>query len=544
MNAVSSLVLESRVIVLVAAAVLLCLYPRLWLDADGRLRSTVTRVAWVLACAMIALTAIARPIYDDEVFYMANAFAVRSGEVTTYLPLRVWPYYPLLALHLPPAATLAGSRIVMILAAILAGLMVRAIASRVDESRSAASLAGALALLSFANMPLGTMVPEYFAFLFLLAALWVVTAAPAGWPRAFCLFAYGLLVASACVTSLRLVLFGAAALVAACVEPGRMTRARAFLWTCAGMLAGGLPSVLLVLVKSSIAEAFYWFYELPNNIGLVQITSPVSLPAVLTLTAGVGCWFLWKSRSRVPVCWTLILFWGTATVSAILNPQKLEHSTGPWLALSFIVATAALSGVLSTGTGIGSRRLFVLIVVLLFAGQADPVVTVFNDPSQVRDDFAQARSGLRLIDWLSETANGRPVACVPPFHPIFAPNAWNMWNTVYYCYIREPEINRELEPHLEQTLLSNKAAVVQWDPWPTEAGVPNTLQYLVDRQFASAEELPGLAADLAGNYRLVQWLGPIDEEFGGGRFLVRRDIKLDGRVEILDDSLILHPAAQ
>jgi hypothetical protein len=133
---------------------------------------------------------------------------------------------------------------------------------------------------------------------------------------------------------------------------------------------------------------------------------------------------------------------------------------------------------------------------------------------------------------------------VPPFHPIFAPNAWEMWNVIYYCYIRDPKTNSELEPHLKATLMSRKAAVVEWDAWPKEAEAPDILAYLVDRKFISAEEAPQLAEELCKNYRLVQWQGPLYDYFGGGRFLVRRNLRLDGRVRALADSLILHQDAK
>jgi len=541
---VSSLVLESDIIVGVAAAALLCWFPHLWFGPDGRFRKAVIQVVWALACSMIALNALARPIYDDEVFYLAHAYAVHGGAPSSSLPLRVWPYYAFLALHLSPAATLVVSRVVMILAAILAGLGIRSIARRIDDSGTSASLVGALAALSLANLPMGTLVPEYIAFLFLLAAIWVMLAAPERWPRACCLFLSGFMMACACGTSLRLPLFGAAALVAVFIEPGRLSRIRALLWTCGGMLAGSLPSILYVLIKSSISEFLYWNYTLPQRVDLVNITSPVSLPAELAIIAAFGCWSLWKARNRLFGCVALIAFWGAGTVSAILNPQKLEHSTGPWLAVSFIAAAAALNGVLAAKPGVTGKRVFVLLVILLFVAQIAPNVPQFQDPSEIRTNFALAGSGLRMINWLSEVADGNPVACVPPFHPVFAPNAWKMWNTIYFCYVREPEMNSQLEPHLVDTLRSGRAAIVEWDPWPAEADVPNVLLYLVDRGFVSAAQLPQLAAELRGSYRLVQWLGPIEEEFGGGRFLVRRDIKLDDRIRVLDDSLILHPGAQ
>ena len=535
----SSLILESNIILTVAVAATLCSVPGLWFGKSGRLRPIVTSAAWIVACATIALNSLARPIYDDEVFYLAQSYEAHRGAVSAYLPMRVWAYYPLLGLHLSPGGTIVASRITMILAAILCGLMVRAIALKINPSGSIASVIGALAALSFGNLPMGTMVPEFIAFLFLLTGIWALLAAPSRWPRAVSLFLCGFMLASACATSLRLLLFGAAVLVAVFLEPGTLSRIRGLLWSAAGMLAGALPSLLHIFIKDSLSAVFYWHYTFMREIDFIHITEPVTLPSVVAVVAAVGCWFLWKARNLFYGSTMLLVLWCAATISAILNPQKMEHTLGPWLALSFIVSAAAL-GSWTARTGPAGKRLALLLIFMLFITQAAPDMDMLQDPSSVSADLAQAGSGLKLINWLSEIANGDPVICVPPFHPIFAPNAWEMWNVIYYCYIRDQEINFKLEPRLEETLMSRKAAILEWDAWPKEAGASDILAYLVQRKFISVEEAPRLAENLCRSYRLVQWQGPLTDEFGGGRFLVRRDIKLDSRVRILDDSLILH----
>jgi hypothetical protein len=539
----SSLVLESNIIVTVAIAAILCSVPGLWFSKTGRLRPLVTSAAWIVAYGAIALNSLARPIYDDEVFYLAQAFEAHRGTTSAYLPMRIWPYYPFLALHLSPGGTIIASRVAMIFAAILCGLMVRAIALKINPSRSIASVIGALAALSFGNLPMGTMVPEFIAFLFLLTGIWALLAPPGRWSRELSLFLCGFMLASACATSLRLVLFGPAVLIAVFLEPEARLRIRSLIWTTAGMLAGALPSLFHILLKDSVSAVFYWHYTFIRKIDFIHITEPVTLPAIVAAAAALGCWFLWKSRNLYYGSMKLLVLWCAAMISAILNPQKMEHTLGPWLALSFIAAAAAL-GNWAVQTGLAGKRLALLIVFLLFITQAIPNLEMLQDPSSVSADLANAGSGLRLINWLAEIADGEPVICVPPFHPIFAPNAWEMWNVIYYCYIRDAEVNFMLEPRLKATLMSRKAAVLGWDPWPKEAGAPNILAYLVQRKFISAEEAPRLAEDLCRSYRLVKWPGPLTDEFGGGRFLVRRDIKLDGRVRMLDDSLIVHASLE
>jgi hypothetical protein len=185
-----------------------------------------------------------------------------------------------------------------------------------------------------------------------------------------------------------------------------------------------------------------------------------------------------------------------------------------------------------------NHRAYSLVLCLLFGTLLVPDVQVLADPASIRDSVREMNSGLGLIDWLDKAANGNPVACVAPFHPIRPPNAWHMWNVVFYCYIEDPTLNAQLDPDMESMFRSGGAAIVQWDPWPGESNQANILQYLVSRHFVPQDRIASLAEKLRMDYRLVEWTGPLPEEFGGGRFLVRRDIPLDDRVSEVDASLI------
>jgi hypothetical protein len=534
-----SLVLEISSIVAFAVALILSWFPSLLLRSDNRLRPIVPLLGWSIAICMIALNALARPIYDDEVFYMAQAFEAQHGAVSSYLPLRVWSYYPFLAMHISPAAMILVSRIAMIFAAIFAGILVMSIARKIESSGFSASIVGALAALSLGNMPMGTMVPEYFAFLFLLIGIWIMFAAPARWPRAFSLFMCGFMLACACSTSLRLLLFGGAGLIALLLETSQLKRSGTLFWMLLGMFTGVLPSAFHIFAKDSIAAVVYWHYTFMKRIGIIHVTEPVTLPAILAITAAAGCWCILIARNQVSGRRAFVVMWCAATISAILNPQKLEHTLGPWLAISFIAVSPALATCLTQKSGAGSKRIYLMLIFLLFAQPMVPNVSALSNPKEIWTTVKQEQSGLRLINWLATIAHGNPVICVPPFHPVVAPNAWQMWNVIYYCYIRDRQMNIELEPNLEQTFQSKKAVVVEWDPWPEEAEASNILQYLVNREFILPEKATLLAEELQKSYRLVQWLGPLSEEFGGGRFLVRRDLKLDNQVKLLSDEMIL-----
>jgi len=535
---VNKLVLERSVIFLLGGALLLSLVPGLWFGPDGRLRRFVHLLAWTAAIALLVFNSFAREIYDDEVFYFAQACAAQRGEVSGCLPMRFWIYDPYLALHLSPSATLLTARISMTLLVVLAGIAVFSIARKVDGTGFTASMAGALSIVSFANLPMGSLVPEYPAFLFLILAVWLMVAAPGAWPRPPCAFLAGLLLAMAGATSPRLVLVGVAGFIALLLEPGKGIRLSAAFWGAAGMIAGVLPTVIYVLGKDSIASLLYWNYTIMQRIGVVAFNEPLEFPAILAALALAGCFFLWRARQSQQGSKTLIVLWAAAAVSAILNPMKFEYTLGPVLGLSCIAATPALSACWSKLPRPAGHRAYSLAIGLLFGTLLLPSVSVLAEPELSRDSIEEMRSGLKLVDWLDKAANGGPVACVAPFHPIRSPNAWRMYNVIFYCYVRDPGLNAMLDPDMAGMLRSGRAAIVQWDAWPEESGQPNILQYLVHREFVPESEIAAFAGELKEKYRLVEWDGPLPEEFGGGRFLIRRDIPLDGEVSPLDDSLI------
>lgn len=521
-----------------ALAVLLSRFPKLWFFGDSRLRPAIHAIAWAIALCIAVLTSFSSPINDDEVYYMTQAYARQMGEISGVLPMRIWIFYPFLALGISPASTLLAGRIMMFLGVLLAGFIVMSVAQKIDRSLFTGSMVGAISIITFANLPTGTFVPENVAFLFLLFAVWSIVAAPPWWSRAFSVFVYGLMLALASVTSLRYPLFSVSGLFILFLEPGKLRRMEALIWAFVGMLAGLIPTAVYIATKESVASLMYWHYTLPRRAEFIEFNGSIVLPAVVAVMAIVGCRFLWSARQSLDGSGTVMLLWITATLAAILNPQKHEYTLAPWLALSFIVATAAMSGFLSRMPGLAGRRMYVFALCLLLFTQMSQSASMLAHPALIREDFRKMDSGLRLINWLEIVAKGDPVACVAPYHPVRAPNIWRMWNVNYYCYITDPRLNAELDPDLEVRLLSKRAAVIQWDPWPGESEQANILQYLVSRKFVSEKRISRVAEELRNSYRLVQWGLPLAEEFGGGRFLVRRDIDVGDKVRMLEDSLI------
>lgn len=532
------LVLERSVLIVSGAALLLSCFPGLWFGPDGRLRRAIHLLAWTAAVSLLAFNSLAREIYDDEVFYFTQASAAQRGDAPGCLPMRFWMCYPYLAMHLSPAATLLVARISMTVLVVLAGVAIAAIARKIDGTGYSAPMAGALSIAAFADLPMGSLVPEYPAFLFLIGAVWLMVAAPDRWRRVPAVFLAGVLLALAGATSPRFLLLGAAGFIALLIEPGRSGRIRVSVWAALGMIAGLLPTALYIGSRDSIASVVYWNYTIMRRIGLIEFSAPLEFPAVVAALAAAGCYFLWRARRTLEGGKTLMLLWGAAAVSAILNPLKFEYTLGPGLALSFIVATPAMSAISAAWARPVNHRAYAFVLCLVMLTLVVPDAELLANPATIRDSIEEMNSGLRLINWLEKTAGGDPVACVAPFHPIRSRTAWRMWNVIYYCYAEDPQLNAELDPDLVTMLRSGKAAIVQWDPWPGESKQPNLLMYLVSRQFVAEDGIDALAGELKKEYRLVEWDGPLPGEFGGGRFLVRRDIPLDDQVSELDDSLI------
>jgi hypothetical protein len=153
-------------------------------------------------------------------------------------------------------------------------------------------------------------------------------------------------------------------------------------------------------------------------------------------------------------------------------------------------------------------------------------------------------SQLGLIDWLASRSRGGPVACVSPYHPIRARNAWTMWNAWWYCYRRDPARLRATPGRPVALPAPGEAVVIQWDAWPKQSGQPNVIAWAVSRGVLSPQEAGGTVQQLARHYRLVRWRQPLPGPYGGGAFLVHRTVAVEGdpRVEILDDDHILRAA--
>jgi len=519
---------------LVGAA--LGLVPRLVFDRHGERRSSFAIFMWTTAAATLILRAVLTAPNDDEVFYLAQSWAARIGDVKGDLPMRHLVFRPFLLPPWPPSAALAAGRAAMVLLTAASAVVSLHLVRRAGARSGDAVVAGALSLVWLPNAAEGAVLrPEQFANAAVLLGVAVLVAPPARWrPPYATAAAFLLLTLAASLSHRRLALVLVA--LGLSLWARRQANWRAELaWASAGIVAGLLPSLLYVAWADSFASIWYWNWTFVvehswARRGGLWLRFPMA-PLLAGAAGTVGA--LLDRRDRSPVALMLAALWLASTALAVFVPFTLPYALGTWFVLGVVLAARLASRLLPSPAAPAGQRLYAVAVgVLGLTPLLGPgVVRLVRSPPPVRSELA-------LIDWLHELADGGKVACVAPFHPIKAANAWRLWNAWWYSYLRDPAFNRELNPGLAGMLRGSEARLIQWDPWPEVSGFRNVVGYATAYGFVTRREAPAVSLTLRRNYRLVRWNGPLPERYGGGRFLVLRDLPLDDRVTVLPDSSI------
>jgi hypothetical protein len=423
-----------------------------------------------------------------------------------------------------------------VISTVVAALATLRLVRRAGALPADAALAGALTLVWLVNVADSVVLrPEQFANTGVMVAIALLIAPPARWrqgPVTGAAFLFLTLASS--LSHRRLGLVPVALGLILWTHRGRAVR-RELSWAAAGMVAGLLPSLLYIAWADSFASVWYWNWDfLVHHSGarLSPFWTPFALAPLLVGGAGAAAALL-EPRERSPAAFMLAVLWLAATALAIFVPFTLPYALGLWFALGFVLAARLASRILPTPASPAGQRVYAAAVgVLGLVPLLGPgVVRLVHSPPPIRSELA-------LIDWLHEVADGGKVACVAPYHPIKAANAWQLWNPRWYCYLRNPAFNRELNPGLADMLRSDTARIIQWDPWPEASGFRNVLGYATAYGFLKRREAQEVALGLRKNYHFVRWNGPLPGRWGGGRFLVLRNVPLDPRVVVLPDERI------
>lgn len=518
------------------AGLLLGLVPRLAFDGKGERRKSAAVLIWISAAAVLLLRAVRTAPNDDEVFYLAQSWAARIGDTAGDLPMRSLVFRPLLLPPWPPSGALVAGRVVTVIATVASALAVLRLVRRAGVLPADAALAGALTLVWLTNGADGVVLrPEVFANAGVMLAVTLLIAPPTRWragPATGAAFLALTLAAS--ISHRRLALVPVALGVLLWSVRGRRVRAE-LAWATGGIAAGLLPSLLYIAWADSFASVWYWNWTFVRQHSWVRRGGLwIRFPVAPLLAGAVGtAAAVLDRRERSPVALMMAFFWLASTALAIFVPFTLPYALGFWFALSIALAAWLAWRFLPSPASPAGQRVYAAAVGVLglapLLGRG--VVRLVRSPPPVRSELA-------LIDWLHESAGGGKVACVAPYHPIKAANAWRLWNAWWYCYLRDPAFNRELNPGLVDMLRSDTARIIEWDPWPEASGYRNVLDYAVINRFLSRPEAQAVSVGLRKDYRLVRWSGPLPERFGGGRFLVLRNVPLDARVVVLRDERI------
>lgn len=515
----------------ILASLLLAAFPGLLLDREGHRRAAAR---WALAaCAAIVLLidALVFAVGDDEVFYLADSWAAREGETSGALPMRYLLFRPFLAPGLGPAAAVIAGRAFTCAMAIACGVLAWHMARRLS-GRPDAAAAGVLAVLWLVTTAQMVFLrPEYFACLFLLLGIACLVAPPLRWaPRTALVVGFAMLTLAA-ATSHRQAGFLLAALVLVLGQRGTVPARRVLSWAAGGIAAGAAPSLLYVARRDSLRSIWYWNWTFVVHHSWVQTEEVTAkFPLFVFLVGLAGCAWALGGPGEPREVRAVGAFWAFATMLAILVPFGGAYALGPWLVLSVVLGAVLSARLLSSPPSPSARRAYALVLGLVTAAPLLGPVGL----RAVRPPFALFTQ-TELLDWLHEVSAGGTVACVAPYHPIKARNAWRLWNAWWYCYLKDRRFNAWLNPGLGPMLRSGEPRVIEWDPWPEASGYRNVLAYAVANGMVREEEVPEVSRRLAENYNLVRWNRPGPERFGGSRFLVRRGTPLDGRVTVLSE---------
>jgi len=516
--------------------------PQIWFDGSGRVRSIYGALSWAVAILVITQSLLTIPLNDDEVFYLARSWGVFLGEPTYGdLPLRIFLMLPYHWFGLSPSGTVWLSRISMVIIALVSGGLVRSMLQRLDVPRGAPAVAGAITVVALADLPMVVLRPEYFACLFGMVALSLLVVPAAGSLRPPRLFFAGLAIGLAMTMSIRQAWLGPAAVVVIHVGYPAAARRRMYAWGLAGLFAVAAPTLAYFLTRESLSALWYWnvvFPRLAGWSGQVWVEYPW-----LVAAAAIGFGQVLRARQASAGLKTVAVFWAFATAANVLVPLSHWYALGVWHASGVVLTVATL---MSSATATPGRRQMQIGALLLTLLALPPVLLALRPsipPRQGIVAFHELMSQQHLLDWLGRTAGPGPVMCVAPYHPIRVPNAWRMTNGWWYLRMENFELNRKVNGDIGDKLVSGVATVIQWNTFSPYGGkVDNMLRHAIATRVIAPERAPEVARRLAERYRLVEWKAPIPRSYGGGRFLVRRDIPVDSLVRELPDSLI-HAAA-
>jgi hypothetical protein len=272
-------------------------------------------------------------------------------------------------------------------------------------------------------------------------------------------------------------------------------------------------------------EAWFWSTGFVSSEGIVQWGRPLSLTDVLLFVLAVqAAVVVAATETGLPVVTRTLLLsaWAGAALFYIVNPAR----TNSYESIHFYLLSAALASA-AIESGLQRLRLSEPRRALLAYGlSAALLIAAIATSPYRRFERIDQRLELETIAWLEAVAGAEPVVLVAPLHPVVVRDGTDLMNAWYYSYwLRNPLI-RERMQDFSARLLAAPPAVINANPWESNTGGRDLLEWLFVNDILTLAEARQIAAGVQRQYVQVE-LPLLDFESGGpaygDRFWVRKD---------------------
>jgi len=502
-----------------------------WVVSLKRLHQPLRVATAVLATLSLILNYSRCDFNDDTVFYLLEGFQ-SLGTGSGQLPMRVLPFGLLAkAFTLPSSIFLAAQAVLCVLAAVFVATVFLA-TRRLGSSVAWAFWASSIAVLwGVSWSEFVKLRPDTFATAFSLGGvLCLLPSAPErkDLTRAQVVASFALLTLAASIGP-RHWLYPVSGLVCLALF-FRNQLARYAKWAMMGILAGLLPTALYITLFDG------WV----NVIQVSFLQSPVSRSTNFSLTQLFPFTLVFLALLSQLVCKPslgtriLVTMWLTAALNVLLLSRYLPaaYPLLTWVALSSVLIARMLDELSCCRNYPMLSRLLVLSFALLVI----PTLKAIPSPEKLKQQWTERDIAFALVDWLHHLSKQGCIVAVCPCLPVNGEVCWGQFNAHSYAYWAKSGDYPMGEGGVF-SFLKQRPSVIQWDPWPRSSRANNIVEWALQREFLKPDQVDDLLSSLRRDYRLYHFPMPGSLQlFGGGGFLVRRDIDatLSGRVKLTE----------
>lgn len=487
--------------------------------------------AVALACILVGIFHLLQaPPNDDDVYHLHSIWLVSQGYV---------PYRDFYELHFPgmwvvatPLAWLARDGVTFLLAARLlmvlgfgAAVATAGILAKVEGWGWVTLLAGGVWALEYGEVFYFRV--EYVTLALAIAHLRLAALALERNDARLALWA-AVPLGLACTMSLRPLVFLPVLPLLAWRYAGEQRKSMVAA-TLQGLLVGAAPCLLYLAAHNLWAKAWFWSVQFVGQGQMGLLSGGPLAYEWMVLTIGLAAALVLVKLRRddwTPASSVLIAGWACSTIMILINPLRPLAYPGIHCDVLTVALVAAVLGTLLRRERVETARVATVALLL---------VTLVGSGLYMRQrirhfDREEQQLEFQLMRWLQRVAGEEPVVLVAPLHPIVVADATDIQNAWHYGYwIKSPHIRARLRD-TAQRMLANPPPVIAADPWGSNTGNRNLIEWLWLNEAMTAPEASQVAALLQGNYVEVHFPRLAFESGGppnGDTFWVRAD-RLEG----------------